>query len=106
MVMPFYGEASSSCNVSARVFPVAGPDRDRVRPETALPRPLDPRRILLRALADGKAVELGTLVGLLPDHPQPITAVFGLVDAGEALIDLDGAFDASTRVWLRPSPRI
>ncbi|MCJ2082802.1 hypothetical protein [Methylobacterium sp. J-090] len=75
-----------------------------MRSETALPRPLDTRRILLRALAGGNAVELGALVDLLPDHPQPISAVFDLVDAGEALIDIDAGFDGSMRVWLCPAP--
>ncbi|KQO67594.1 hypothetical protein ASF22_20175 [Methylobacterium sp. Leaf87] len=99
MVTHFYGEASSSRNGSARVFPVCGPVPDPVRPETALPRPSDTRRILLGALAGGTAVALGDLVNLLPDHPRPISAIFDLVDAGDAVIDLDAAFGASSRVW-------
>lgn len=99
MVTSFYGEASSSRNGPARFFQVAGPVHDPVRPETVLPRPADTRRILLRALADGRPVALGDLVNLLPDHPQPVSAVFDLVDAGDAVIDLDAAFGASSRVW-------
>jgi len=106
MVTTSYGEASSPRNRSARVSPVAGLVRDPAASDSPSPRPRDTRRILLRALADRNSVAIGDLVGLLPDHPQPLSAVLDLVDAGDAVIDLDCAFDASSRVWLTPSPRV
>jgi hypothetical protein len=106
MVTTSYGEASSPRNRSARVFPVAGSVRDPARLDRVVLRPRDTRHILLRALAGGMRVAIGDLVGLLPDHPQPLSAVLDLVDAGDAVIDLDSAFDASSRVWLTPAPRV
>jgi len=105
MVTTSYGEASSPRNCPARVFAIAGLARDPALSDSPSPRPCDTRRILLGALAGGNSVAIGDLVGLLPDHPQPLSAVLDLVDAGDAVIDLDCAFDASSRVWLTPSPR-
>lgn len=106
MVTTSYGEASSPRNCPTRVFPVAGLDRDPAPSDSPSPRPRDTRRILLSALAGSQGVAIGDLVGLLPEHPQPLSAVLDLVEAGDAVIDLDCAFDASSRVWLTPSPRV
>jgi hypothetical protein len=42
---------------------------------------------------------LGRLADAIPAHPQPISAVLALVDAGLLAMDLVSAFDASCRVW-------
>lgn len=42
---------------------------------------------------------LSDLADAIPEHPQPISAVLALVDAGLLALDLVAAFDASCRVW-------
>jgi hypothetical protein len=46
----------------------------------------------------GGTREIGDLAWAIPHCPRPISAILALVDAGLLAIDLEGAFDASTRV--------
>lgn len=104
MVVSTYGEVPSPCNAVPCLSEAAGFS-------CALPTAAGPvlasatRDILLGALAGGEAVTLDALVRLLPDHPQPLSAVIALVDAGVAVMDLAGPFDASCRVWRSPTRR-
>ncbi|CAA2136889.1 hypothetical protein [Methylobacterium bullatum] len=54
---------------------------------------------LLAAVDETGDACLGDLADAIPAHPQPISAVLALVDAGLLAIDLFSAFDASCRVW-------
>ncbi|GAB6842895.1 hypothetical protein HNR00_005067 [Methylorubrum rhodinum] len=60
---------------------------------------------LLAALNGTGGSSLGDLADAIPAHPQPISAVLALVDAGLLGIDLVSAFDASCRVWRNPPAR-
>lgn len=54
---------------------------------------------LLTAVDETGDASLGDLADAIPAHPQPISAVLALVDAGLLAIDLVSAFDAACRVW-------
>ncbi|MGU3478578.1 hypothetical protein [Methylobacterium sp. D48H] len=54
---------------------------------------------LLTAVDETGDASLGDLADAIPEHPQPISAVLALVDAGLLAIDLVSAFGASCRVW-------
>ncbi|WP_191970234.1 hypothetical protein [Methylobacterium planeticum] len=106
MVASIYGERPSPCNASPQLFE-AGTAPPLPRPPHSpapLPSP-DAREVLRAALAHGRPVALGDLVDLLPDHPQPLSAVLALVDADEAVIDLRGPFGPECRVWGLSLPR-
>ncbi|TXN22870.1 hypothetical protein [Methylobacterium sp. WL9] len=66
----------------------------------------DVQLMLLAAVEETGDAALGDLASAIPDHPQPISAVIALVDAGLLGIDMVSAFDASCRVWRRSSPRL
>ncbi|KAA0121726.1 hypothetical protein CIW48_22435 [Methylobacterium sp. P1-11] len=54
---------------------------------------------LLAAVDETGDACLGDLADAIPAHPQPISAVLALVDAGLLAIDVVSPFDASCRVW-------
>jgi len=63
----------------------------------------DVRAILLEAVGIAGVVRLGDLVGAIPGHPQPLSAVLSLVDQGLLGIDLGAPFDPDLGLWrLRP----
>ncbi len=58
------------------------------------------RAALLSAFGrDGAAVELNELVAAIPDHPQPLSAILELVDAGVIALDTASPFDGGLRLW-------
>jgi hypothetical protein len=54
---------------------------------------------LLAAVDETACAELGDLVDAIPDHPQPLSAVLALVDAGLIGLEFNAPFDRHLRVW-------
>ncbi|WP_336491092.1 hypothetical protein [Methylobacterium nigriterrae] len=106
MVTSLYGEPGSPCNALPPVFSAAFapalPERPTPRRTPPAPQPLVTafeRDLLLDAVAETGSAELGHLVGLLPNHPRPLSAVVALIDAGDLILDVAAPFDASIRLW-------
>lgn len=54
---------------------------------------------LVAAVDEANLISIDDLVRVIPDHPQPISAILVLVDAGILSIDQTVAFDAATQLW-------
>ncbi|MCJ2096690.1 MULTISPECIES: hypothetical protein [unclassified Methylobacterium] len=104
MAETIYGAAASVCNLGRPTR--AG--RARPHPDF-VDHPLitpDVQVRLLAAVDETGDAALSDLAFAIPDHPQPISAVLALVDAGILGIDLASVFDASCRVWRLSSPQL
>ena len=111
MVDAIYRGAARPRNQQRRQSLIADPSRRRAcedwtptHPdiiEHPLLSPDDQLRLVAAAEDEGR-IALGDLVGAIPDHPAPISAVMVLVDAGLLAIDTDAAFDAAVQLW-RPA---
>lgn len=104
--------------MAGTIYGAAAPARNLFRPVPAggghahpdlVDHPLitpDVQLALLAAVDETGDAALGDLAFAIPDHPQPISAVIALVDAGLLGIDLASAFDASCRVWRLSAPNL
>lgn len=101
MAEAIYGGRMSACNtVRPTLAGSTRPHSDLVVHPLITP---EVQVTLLAAVDETGDASLGDLADAIAPHPQPISAILALVDAGVLAIDLVSAFDASCRVW-RISP--
>ncbi|MBM6579376.1 hypothetical protein ILT44_04195 [Microvirga sp. BT689] len=55
--------------------------------------------LLSAADQNGGVVDLDRLVAAIPDHPQPLSAILSLVDAGVLALDTAAPFGGDLRLW-------